>query len=86
MALAWPEVALASSNLRPGQSRHSQLGSGLAWPRLQLLYVEMNFHVVYTSTLSVENWRTPMPYHKHMDCNYYCIVHDVDKVTDIRTN
>ena len=40
-ALAWLE-ALAFSNLRPGQSRHSQLGSGLAWPRPQLLYVNNN--------------------------------------------
>ena len=30
-ALAWLEAALALSNLRPGQSRQSQLGSGLAW-------------------------------------------------------
>jgi hypothetical protein len=29
--LVWPEVALASSNLRPGQSCHSWLGFGLAW-------------------------------------------------------
>ena len=28
-ALAWPEGALALSNLRPGQSRQSRLGSGL---------------------------------------------------------
>ena len=35
-ALAWLEAALALSNLRPGQSRHSRLGSGLAWPRPRL--------------------------------------------------
>jgi len=39
-ALAWPEAALASSNLRPGQSRHSRLGPGLAWLRPRLLYVK----------------------------------------------
>jgi hypothetical protein len=51
-ALAWPEAALASSNLRPGQSRHSRLGSGLAWPRPWLLYVKMtrNFHVQYSNS------------------------------------
>ena len=31
-ALAWPEGASASSDLRPGQSRQPRLGSGLAWP------------------------------------------------------
>ena len=32
LALAWPEVALASSNTRPGQSiKH---GLALAWPGL----------------------------------------------------
>ena len=35
-ALAWPEGAPALSNLRPGQSRQSRLGSGLARPRPQL--------------------------------------------------
>ena len=39
-ALAWPEVALAFLNLRPGQSCHSQLGPGLAWLRPWLLYVK----------------------------------------------
>ena len=40
LALAWPEAALALSNLRPGQSCHSRLGSGLAWLRPWLLYVK----------------------------------------------
>ena len=35
-ALAWPEVALASSNARPGQSHLTWLGLGLAWPRPRL--------------------------------------------------
>ena len=39
-ALAWPEVALACSDTRPGQSRHSGLGLGLAWPRPRLVYVQ----------------------------------------------
>jgi hypothetical protein len=37
-ALAWPEAALAFSNLRPSQSRQTGLGPGLAWPRPRLLY------------------------------------------------
>ena len=41
LCMAWLEAALALSNLRPGQSRHSRLGSGLAWPRPQLLYVKI---------------------------------------------
>jgi hypothetical protein len=44
-ALAWPEPALASSNLRPGQSRHSRLGSGLAWPRPWLLYASEKYFI-----------------------------------------
>ena len=35
-ALAWPEVALASSNTRLGQSHQTWLGLGLAWPRPRL--------------------------------------------------
>ena len=49
-ALAWLEAALALSNLRPSQSRHSRLGSGLAWPRPWLLYVitfKLYFHEQY---------------------------------------
>jgi hypothetical protein len=42
-ALAWPEAALAFSNPRPGQSRETWLGSGLARPRPQLLYVKCKF-------------------------------------------
>jgi len=38
--LAWLEVALAFPNTRPSQSHQPGLGSGLAWPRLRLLYVK----------------------------------------------
>jgi hypothetical protein len=38
-------LALASLNLRPGQSCHPWLGAGLAWQRLWLLYAKMNFCV-----------------------------------------
>ena len=47
LALAWLEAALSLSNLRPGQSHCSQLGSGLAWPRLQLLYVNNNNNIIF---------------------------------------
>jgi len=40
LALAWPQMALAFSNIRPGQSHHSQLGPGLAQPWLWLLYMK----------------------------------------------
>ena len=40
MALAWLEAALAFSTHRPGQSRQPGPGSGLAWPRPWLLYVQ----------------------------------------------
>ena len=36
-ALAWPELALAFSNTRPGQSHQTRLGLGLAQPRPRLL-------------------------------------------------
>ena len=39
-ALAWPEVASAFSNPRPGQSRQTWLSFGLAWPKPRLLYVK----------------------------------------------
>jgi hypothetical protein len=55
-SLAWPEVTLASSNLRPGQSCHSQLSFGLAWPRLQLLYVWLNFHVQHSHSWQFEDY------------------------------
>ncbi len=32
-ALAWPDMALASSNLRPGRGQWLWPGSSLAWPR-----------------------------------------------------
>ena len=44
-ALAWLEVASAFSNPRPGQSCQTWLGSGLAWPRPRLLYV--NFVTIF---------------------------------------
>ena len=49
-ALAWPEPALAFSNPRPSQSRQTRLGSGLAWPRLWLLYI---IYVIYIYILLV---------------------------------
>jgi hypothetical protein len=36
-ALAWPEAALAFSRPGPGQSPHSRLGPGPAWPKPWLL-------------------------------------------------
>ena len=47
-ALAWLEPASALSNLRPSQSRHSRLGSGLAWPRPRLLNVKIIFFCNFT--------------------------------------
>ena len=54
-ALAWPGVALACSIPRPGQSHRLQLGSGLAWPGLQLLYVTMK--KILCSSLVATVWK-----------------------------
>ena len=40
MALAWLEAAAAFSTHRPGQSCQPGSSSGLAWPRLWLLYAK----------------------------------------------
>jgi hypothetical protein len=42
-ALAWPEVALACLDDRPGQSRHSGT-QGLARPRPRLVYVQKKIY------------------------------------------
>jgi hypothetical protein len=47
-ALAWPEAALAFSNVRPGQSRQPRLGLGLARPRPRLFYVIFFFFSLKT--------------------------------------
>ena len=54
-ALAWPEAASAFSNPRPGQSRETWLGSGLAWPRPRLLYVKCKIFLLrYGSDLTFQ--------------------------------
>ena len=52
-ALAWPEVALAFENVRPGQSHRPGLGPGLAWPRLWLLYEKIFAVLMYMKSLGV---------------------------------